>query len=838
MEKLSTTIHQSTAKIPIGIYTSRGHVIQNACVPETQLLFILSGEIDILIEDRTFHLQAEDLCLINEYELHDISAQNGEILTISFNPGILLGLEPDENMYFEINSAGNTQNTAYDYLRYLIAQLVKVNAAGENRYQTLSLFYALTGHMVDNFRTVSNLTEDRKNQQHRMIKITEYIDQNYKDSLTLNALAEQFNLSAPYLSSCFKEYSGVTFMTYYNEVRLSRSVHKMLSSNATLEVIARNNGFRDVRAFVSLFKKKYNCKPSEYRKKHKLAAGKTEPDGTAVPPVNKEAMKNLAGYLNIYETKQDSKLVSGESPINIDAGTVSFLSEGKKLKHTFRTFCCVGSARQFLYSEIQDMVRRAQNEIGYRYVKFHGILSDEMMVYSEDGKGRPVYSFTLINKVLDFLLSVQLKPLLQLSFMPILLASNPNKMIDMWNFNTSPPKDLDKWADLVTAVTKHLIQRYGSEEVRSWLFCVWNEPDGSVASFGWEDTHLFHEFYRRTWCAVKNVDDALLFGSPSLLVTPQEDDSWAGNYFRYCSDYQCPPDFININYYDNSFFSDENSSAKPDVNEVFNAGNLTTAVPLTEDPFAFAKFINQLKKQMVKYDMQTLPIYLTEWNLTVSHRDLINDTCFKSCYLIKNLLQNYDSLDSYGYWCLTDFHEELQLPNQMYHGGLGMLTFNGIPKAHYNSFKFLTQLGSRLIAQGNGYFVTKENSSLTIILYNYEHYSKLFASGILFDMSEENRYAPFTQMKNAHFSIKLRDLPAEDCLIKEMFVNQQKGSSYDAWLKMGAQPLTKAEDMALLSQTSIPGLYLHRQAIENGLLEFETAMAPLEVRLIRIEMEH
>ena len=143
-----------------------------------------------------------------------------------------------------------------------------------------------------------------------------------------------------------------------------------------------------------------------------------------------------------------------------------------------------------------------------------------------------------------------------------------------------------------------------------------------------------------------------------------------------------------------------------------------------------------------------------------------------------------------------------------------------------------------MIAQGNGYFVTKENSSLTIILYNYEHYSKLFASGILFDMSEENRYAPFTQMKNAHFSIKLRDLPAEDCLIKEMFVNQQKGSSYDAWLKMGAQPLTKAEDMALLSQTSIPGLYLHRQTIENGLLEFETAMAPLEVRLIRIEMEH
>ena len=98
---------------------------------------------------------------------------------------------------------------------------------------------------------------------------------------------------------------------------------------------------------------------------------------------------------------------------------------------------------------------------------------------------------------------------------------------------------------------------------------------------------------------------------------------------------------------------------------------------------------------------------------------------------MKNLLENYDRLQSFGYWCLTDFIEELQLPNELYHGGLGMFTYNGIPKAHYNTFKFLTHLGKELLAKGNGYFVTRDGHKLVIILYNYEALFKVICKRYL-----------------------------------------------------------------------------------------------------------
>ena len=128
---------------------------------------------------------------------------------------------------------------------------------------------------------------------------------------------------------------------------------------------------------------------------------------------------------------------------------------------------CVGNAKQFLYEEIREMLRRVQQEIHFKYVKFHGILSDDMMVYSEDSHGIPHYSFTFIDKVIDFMLSIDLRPLCQLSFMPIALAEDHSRLVDYYHYNTSPPKSLKKWIDLVTAFTKHLISRYGEDEVSS-----------------------------------------------------------------------------------------------------------------------------------------------------------------------------------------------------------------------------------------------------------------------------------------------------------------------------------------------------------------------------------
>ena len=158
-------------------------------------------------------------------------------------------------------------------------------------------------------------------------------------------------------------------------------------------------------------------------------------------------------------------------------------------------------------------------------------------------------------------------------------------------------------------------------------------------------------------------------------------------------------------------------------------------IQLSQDPSSFEKFITHLKSRLSANGQDSLPIYLTEWNSTASHSDLMSDTCYKSAYIAKNILENFDSLDSFGYWVLSDFHEEYRLDNNLFHGGLGLFTYNGIKKPGYYAYYLLSKLGKEKIAQGDGYFITRSDNGYQIFLYYYVHFSRLYAVGELFDMT-------------------------------------------------------------------------------------------------------
>lgn len=805
---------------------------------ETQLLFFLSGSAQIYTEQGTQQLQSEDVFLINMYDIYQITGAEWNAVGISFRPDRLNAPRTGsgQSARFDLSSSGNTYSTVYDFIRYCIAQLVCMDVRKEPYFSSRSIFYALYSHLITNFSAPpAVIPMHNQTSQERLISILDYIDDHYAESLTLNETADVFGLSSPYLSSFFKKQTGKSFMDYYNEVRLSHAVEELLAGTESIENIALGSGFRDPRAFTSLFRKKYGVLPNVFRRDHSHSeALEQSADNQMGQTPDPASFPILEKYLAVFREETDFARSFQENPRIIDAGSVSVLAPGKRLTHNYHTMICVGNAKQFLYAEIQDMLRRVQKEIHFRYAKFHGLLSDDLMVYSEDAHGIAHYSFTMMDKVIDFMLSIDLRPLCQLSFMPIALAEDPARLVDFYHYNTSPPKDMRKWVRLVEAVTEHLISRYGLEEVRTWPFCVWNEPDETVDQFSWSDRERFFDFYCQTWRAVKGVCPEISFGTPSLLLSVQQEYGWAAEFFFYVRSRGCEPDFLNIHYYDNSLF-EEDAADRIRGEKGYSAENMERSFPLTADPYAFVKFINNVKELMRRYGMGGIPIYLTEWNLTISHRDLINDTCFKSCHLIKNLLENYDRLSSYSYWCLTDFEEELQVPAQLYHGGLGLFTYTGIPKANYNAFRLLGRLGDDLLDRGNGYFITKNKRGVAILLYNYEHYSRLFAAGFRSNQIHRDRYTAFEELTTAHFTIRLTDLTQTCVLVKERFVNQAAGSSYDTWARMGSRPVESAEDLEILVQQSVPGLYLHQEKVENGSLILHVRMAPLEIRLIEVE---
>jgi len=824
-----TVFLKATREVPVNINMYSYNFPVKQIHHETELLFCLYGEFDITIGDQSSHMIPEDICLINSNELHYIYGLDSAALSISFPLDQIPGFQY-HHPRFLLNSCGHTDSPRYDAVRHLVAQLVQANMAGEDPLGTMSVLYSLLRLLEDEFKNIPYTDVLNTGATSPLIsQASDYLYDHFRENLSLSDLAQQLNVSAQYLSSLFRRQLGQTFTAYYNDIRLSNAMHDMLTSPASLENIALGNGFSDIRAFTAAFRKKYGDLPSRYRRQHRMAA-EPVPGGKVPPP--EEQLESLARYLHAVQGGDRGKLSGADSEKIFDAGRVNFQSEGIALKHNFKTMLCVGSARQFLYADIQDMVRRVQDEIGYRYVKFHGILSDEMMVYDEDADGNPFYSFVLIDKVLDFLRSVGLKPLVQLSFMPVKLASEPARLVDHGSYNTSPPKSMSRWAELVRALVTHMIRRFGREEVLTWLFCVWNEADSPSNMFGWEDEYLFREFYRRTYATVKEIDPALPFGTPSLLVNPDRPDSWTGRFLQYCSEYNCMPDFLNVHYYDNNFQAGF-SEPSGDGSEHSLAQQARTA-PLAEDPFSFNRFIDNFKQTARQYRLQNIPIYLTEWNLTVSHRDPVNDTCFKACYLTKNLLQNYDRLASYGYWCLSDFHEEMLIPDALFHGGLGLFTYNGIPKAHYHAFRFLGKLGDVLLATAYGYMVTRKGDGIVMILYNYEHYSRLYARRISFGEGAGDRYAGFANMTGARFTMHLERFPAAGCYIREHVINKDSGSSFDAWTRMGSPTLENAEDYRLLKDASSPALYLRREKVTDGCLSYSAELKPLEVRLVEI----
>ncbi|MDR0794476.1 MAG: beta-xylosidase, partial [Tannerella sp.] len=124
--------------------------------------------------------------------------------------------------------------------------------------------------------------------------------------------------------------------------------------------------------------------------------------------------------------------------------------------------------------------------------------------YTEDNKGNPVYDWTIVDKIIDTYVNLGMKPLVEIGFMPEALSSNPQPYRHYWTPNTPyneiyrgwtyPPKDYNKWRELVYQWVKHSIERYGKQEVESWYWEVWNEPDIAYWSGTFEEYCKLYDY--------------------------------------------------------------------------------------------------------------------------------------------------------------------------------------------------------------------------------------------------------------------------------------------------------------------------------------------------------
>ena len=216
-----------------------------------------------------------------------------------------------------------------------------------------------------------------------------------------------------------------------------------------------------------------------------------------------------------------------------------------------RAFSCIGTGRMdlALHKEYLDQLALVQKEIGFDYVRGHGLFCKDMAIYQEfitpDGSVKEEYNFTYLDMVMDAYQDLKIRPFIELGFMPEQMASG-EETVFYWKGNITPPADYDKWARLVQNTLRHLMQRYGENEVLLWPIEVWNEPN--LPGF-WKDAdrqEYFH-LYEVTAKAVKEVDERLLVGGPAICGV--DDVSWLRDFLDFVKEKKLPLDFVTRHHY-------------------------------------------------------------------------------------------------------------------------------------------------------------------------------------------------------------------------------------------------------------------------------------------------
>lgn len=789
-----------------------------------EITLIVDGSCNLQMDEHLYRLQAGDLFCVNPHTLHELRGIDCVSITILFDQTVFEQIlpVPAHFQFFCISSVSDeTQTAALNQLRSYVARIVKNNVDKLSGYElrNWSYIYALMDITYNHFRIQASDASEKKNYKYamRISEISQIIQKRYTENLTLNEVAEEVHLSVPYLSKFFTEYYGMNFLTCLNQYRLNHAVHELLNTDKNIDEIAADSGFSSSHAFVTTFKKDFHLLPNVYRREQKRR--------NDAPEFIMEQHDYIAGLKKYLQDAPGTQTLPAPQEkdlvLSLDAGSAY------PLRHTWRNVTTVGTASDLLLADVQNMLEKLQTDIGFHYIKINGIFSDDLHVYNESPSGDMILNFTYIDKVLDFLASCHLMPWIQLSYMPEKLAKHPTRRL--FNANVSQPRSNEAWCQLVSAFLAHIMHRYGMETVVQWRFSVWNQPDTDTNLYGFDRPDDFFLFYKATYECVKQVSSDLIFClPPTFYVVDDHYDNWYLTFLEKCRQHQCLPDCLNFTYYETKLHANENNSKK--------SFGFVYTMSLSENLDGLKDFVMQVTRERKKLGLGQMPIYLTEWNNTPSQQDLLNDTCFKSCYIVKNILENYDRLESFAYWSLTDLMTDGPLPDKLFFGGLGLFTTCGIPKASYYAFVLLSRLGDQFLGRGDCYFVTRSGNTYQILLYNYKHFSYLYANGERFDMTDTDRYTVFADHAPLHIHLDLQGLSAGPYRITETYINREAGSVFDAWANAGGIEPTIPRDLERLRFAAYPG-YKQQvvSASPDGSMSLHTKLELLEVRLLELE---
>ncbi|SDR30820.1 GH39 family glycosyl hydrolase [Thermostaphylospora chromogena] len=524
--------------------------------------------------------------------------------------------------------------------------------------------------------------------------------------------------------------------------------------------------------------------------------------------------------------------------------------EESVLPHVWKTCVGAGRANEALRADWQQQFAEVVAACGFQYVRFHGVFHDDMFVYRGSYGGgfgpstplpSPVYTFSYVDKVFDFILDCGVRPFVELGFMPRELATVTETLF-WWGAHCSPPKDMGRWVELVTKAVEHWIGRYGLAEVRKWRFEVWNEPN--LVPHFWTGTKTeYFELYEQTVRAIKKIDPELKVGGPATSVFVPDDryrgevedraamretaaavdvdaldwrPVWIEDFIAWCAERRLPIDFISTHLYPTDF--------------AFGADG--KGVQITRYADATFDDLTLLRRLLKDSPYPNAEIHITEWSTSPSSRDFIHDTLFAATYITRAYLKCATLADSISYWTFTDVFEEGGAGIGPFHGGFGLVNENGIHKPTFHAFSMLGRLGDRLLLATPDGVVTRDSrtSAISAVFFNYPEDMAMKGLESRSSYPETRALAEMGPSRRIRHSIE--GLPPGTTFLVEI-MDWEHGNPAEAWYRLGSPLNPSRAENEHLSRVADSLLRFPLTVPDTGVLDLDVELAPWAVMSLR-----
>lgn len=765
-----------------------------------ELLYVIQGKMKLQIDQKTLILQKNDILVMNPGEWYEWCSNDAEevlLCKIMMDPYQMQKVCADKMVWIVCNSAENSQKD-YGRIHYIIDSMIKRYVGNENEFVVKSLYYTLWEILKNGF--VEEVNEESRKSE-RIKEILAYMEQEYAAPLSLKTLAETYYMSDSALSREFKRETGKKFTEYLREVRLEKVKEQLSHTDKNITQIAIENGFTDLAVLNKNFKKVYGMSPGAYRR-GKYEEEITEHGKTELEAVREYLEKQKADKKYIQPDIEERKIISCS------------VNQAKMIENPHLKCINAGMAVDLLEAKVQKQVQFVIEHLQFAYVRISNIFAKELKI-------RPAHeyenlNFDKVDEIFDFLMGIGVRPFIELP------EKEQKYMLDIRSGekisedgNSEIIESEREWKQLLEQFLRHMIERYTLGAVDQWIFEISEDIEGKTGAA----KHISYEkLYEITASCIRSyLPNAKIGGCGRNCEMEEAVLRKRLLYWKAC---EHRPDFLSFMSY----------PYRMDPKKKYTEHKI---LDMQSDQSFVKENLDAYKQILRQLEYPETPIWITEWNTSLSERNPYNDSCAKAGHMLKQMTDLMGEVEVMCYWSISDCHARYFDTKQPLVGATGMLSKDGLCKPAYYTYEFWSFIGNKIIEKGKDYIISSRGGhEYTILLFHPSKFNEAYYTHMENEIEVKDLPYIFEKKESKKYSFVLKDLENGIKKISIYRISEKEGNVLSEWKKIGALDMLTPFEVEYLKNRCNPRMEVLRKEVTNHNIKVDITLETNEVCLV------